>query len=74
LLNQLAANELRALHDYFKSNIEALKQPVGNLDQLAEAVSLHKRLLEDKPKTAARFEPLRLEQVQSRDTGQAGMA
>ena len=59
LLNQLAANELKALHEYFKSNIEALRQPVGNLDQLAEAVSLHKRLLEDKAKTAARFEPLR---------------
>jgi dynein heavy chain len=59
LLNQIADRELRALHDYFRTNLEGLRHPVTNLDQLAEAVNLNRRLLEEKARTAGRFEPLR---------------
>ncbi|WIA33430.1 hypothetical protein OEZ86_006562 [Tetradesmus obliquus] len=59
LLNNLAAAELRSLHEYFKSNLEALSKTSQDLEQLAEAVGLHRRLVEEKGKTAARFDPLR---------------
>ena len=59
LLVSLAAAELRSLHDYFKASKESLALQPSNLDQLAEVVNTHKRLVEEKPKCAARFEPLR---------------
>jgi dynein heavy chain len=42
-----------------RSNLEALSKPCQDLEQLAEADGLHKRLVEEKGKTAARFDPLR---------------
>lgn len=45
--------------DFCRSNLEALSKVPQNLDQLADAVGLHRRLVEEKAKTAARFDPLR---------------
>jgi dynein heavy chain len=45
--------------NYNRSNLEALSKTSQDLEQLAEAVGLHRRLVEEKGKTAARFEPLR---------------
>lgn len=42
-----------------RSNIEALSRPHDNLEQLAEAVQLQKRLADEKPRVMARFDPLR---------------
>eukprot|EP00879_Flechtneria_rotunda_P019356 GHRR01020328.1.p1 GENE.GHRR01020328.1~~GHRR01020328.1.p1 ORF type:complete len:1679 (+),score=578.13 GHRR01020328.1:143-5179(+) len=59
LLNNLAAAELRNLHEYFRNGLEALSKAPQNLEQLAESVGLHRRLVNEKAKTAASFEPLR---------------
>lgn len=59
LLNSLASTELSALHDYFKASKESLSHAPSSLDQLAEIVNLHKRLVEEKSATVARFDPLR---------------
>lgn len=59
LLNQLAAQELSALHDHFQQNAAALAVVPLNMDQLAEVVNLHRRLADEKKKTEMRFEPLR---------------
>lgn len=58
LLNSIALKELQALLDYFQTNTAALRQPPTNLDQLAEAVQLHKKLTQEKASIQARFEPL----------------
>ena len=58
LLNSIALRELRALHEYFESNTAALRRPPSNLDTLAEAVQLHRKLTLDKPAIQARFDPL----------------
>ena len=58
LLNSIALKELQALHDYFQTNMAALRQPPTNLDMLAEAVQLHKKLSHERPAIQARFEPL----------------
>lgn len=42
-----------------RTHLESLGKAPQNLDQLAEAVQLHKRLLDEKAKTMARFDPLR---------------
>jgi hypothetical protein len=42
-----------------RSSLDAISKQPQDLEQLADAVALHKRLLEDKAKTAARFDPLR---------------
>ena len=59
LLIGLAATELRSLHDFFKTSKEQLSIQPSSLDQLADVVNLHKRLVEEKAITMARFEPLR---------------
>ncbi len=59
LLNSMAANELRGMHEHFKSSLEALARPPTNLDQLAESVKLHRKLVEERPKMEGKFEPLR---------------
>ena len=59
LLINLASAELRSLHDYFSSSKEQLSVQPSSLDQLADVVNLHKRLVEEKSNTVARFEPLR---------------
>lgn len=58
LLNSIALKELHALHEYFESNSAALRRPPTNLDTLAEAVQLHRKLTLDKPAIQARFQPL----------------
>ena len=58
LLNSIALRELHALHEYFESNSAALRRPPSNLDTLAEAVQLHRKLTLDKPAIQARFDPL----------------
>ena len=59
LLNRQAGAELRALHDTFKSGLEALAAAPGDLAALAEAVALHTKLADDRARIQARFEPLR---------------
>ncbi|KAG1668463.1 hypothetical protein FOA52_005236 [Chlamydomonas sp. UWO 241] len=59
LLGSLAAAELASLHGYFKANRDALTVVPASLDQLAEVVNLHKRLVDERKATEARFEPLR---------------
>ena len=59
LLNSLAAAELAALQEYFASSVAALQRPPTTLEQLAESVNLLGRLSEERPKTEARFLPLR---------------
>ncbi|KAL0040883.1 hypothetical protein WJX79_008591 [Trebouxia sp. C0005] len=58
LLNAIALRELQALHEYFQSNTAALRRPPIDLDKLAEAVQLHRKLTLDRPSIQARFEPL----------------
>lgn len=58
LLNSIALKELQALHECFENNSAALRRPPTNLDTLAEAVQLHRKLTLDKPAIQARFEPL----------------
>ncbi len=58
LLNSIALKELEALHEYFQSNMAALRRPPTTLDKLAEAVQLHRKLTLDKAAIQARFEPL----------------
>lgn len=58
LLNSIALKELQALHEYFETNSAALRRQPTNLDTLAEAVQLHRKLTLDKPAIQARFEPL----------------
>lgn len=58
LLNTIALKELQALHEYFQSNTAALRRPPTDLDKLAEAVQLHRKLTLDKPSIQARFGPL----------------
>ncbi len=55
----LASTELSALHDYFKASKESLSHAPSSLDQLADVVNLHKRLVEEKAATVSRFDPLR---------------
>ena len=59
LLLSMAAAELRSLHDFFKESREQLAIVPSNLDQLAEVVNLQRRLVDEKRKVEARFEPLR---------------
>eukprot|EP00898_Chlorokybus_atmophyticus_P005400 jgi/Chlat1/5861/Chrsp4S06373 len=58
LLNNLAASELRAIHQYFESNSTALRQPPLNLDMLGESVNLLRRVTDELPATEARFVPV----------------
>ena len=59
LLITLAAAELCSLHEYFKASKEQLSVQPSSLDQLADVVNLHKRLVEEKGRTFSRFDPLR---------------
>ncbi|KAK9823872.1 hypothetical protein WJX72_006072 [[Myrmecia] bisecta] len=59
LLNAIALRELNALHEYFKTNTAALKRVPTDLERLAEAVQLQRRLVAEKPAIEGRFEPLR---------------
>jgi len=59
LLNKQAAAELRALHETFRSGLEALAAAPADLQALAEAVALHQKLVEDRGRLEGRFEPLR---------------
>lgn len=59
LLNSLANSELSSLNEYFRSNREQLSVVPSSLDELAEVVNLHKRLVDERVATEARFEPLR---------------
>ena len=58
LLNNMALQELNNLFHYFASNTAILSEPPANLDQLAENVNLHKRLISEKHDTEARFQPV----------------
>lgn len=58
LLNSIAHRELQSLHDYFRMNGATLKRVPADLDALADAVNLHRRLIGEKPGIEARFEPL----------------
>ena len=58
LLNELARSELQSLHDYFKSNTEALKKPVMSLDMLADSVNLLRRLKDEKAQVYSTFAPI----------------
>lgn len=42
-----------------RSSAAALAAPIDDLDALAAMVTLHERLLKERPKMQARFEPLR---------------
>ena len=46
LLNSLAHQELRKIHDIFISNTELLNREVRDLDQLAESVTLLRKMVE----------------------------
>jgi hypothetical protein len=59
LLNQLALHEARAIHEYMHSTSGSLARVPTTLEQLADAVNLHKRAVEDKKKFESRFDPLR---------------
>jgi hypothetical protein len=59
LLNTLGLAEVRAIHEYLSSNTAALARQPTNLNQLAESVNLHRKLLDEKKKFAARFDPVR---------------
>jgi hypothetical protein len=59
LLNSMARRELEALHSYFSTHKAALRQTPQTLEELAEAVKLQDRLVAERDRTLARFEPLR---------------
>jgi len=59
LLNSLAATELNAIHEHFTSSAQQLAAHPTTMDQLANLVNLHARLLDERKKMEARFEPLR---------------
>lgn len=59
LLNQLAAAELAALHDYCEGNAGALQRHASSVEQLAESVTLLGRLREERTAMEGRFGPLR---------------
>ena len=58
LLNSLAHQELRKIHDIFISNTELLNREVRDLDQLAESVTLLQKMVEGRGSIEASFEPL----------------
>ena len=59
LLNTTALTELNDLYHYFDSNSAILSEPPKNLEQLADNVNLHKRLIAEKDDTEARFQPMK---------------
>jgi len=58
LLHTNAISELKDLHNIFSLNTAKLKKPPTNLEMLAEAISLVKRLQDDCGDIEKRFEPL----------------
>ncbi len=47
------------LYLFSRSSLEALSKQPQSLEQLADALTLHKRLTEGKARMAVRFDPLR---------------
>ena len=58
LLNNMALEELKSVHDYFKQNTEALKKPVLSLDMLADSVNLQRKLMNEKSEIHESFAPI----------------
>lgn len=59
LLHRLALTELQNIHQYFKKHTQALTEKPQNLEDLSNAVNLHRQLREEERETEARFDPLR---------------
>ena len=59
LLNDQARTRLFSLCEYFETGAEALRSPPAALEQLADKVALHGRLLAEREETHASFVPLR---------------
>ena len=73
LLHELASAELVDLYAHFAASTAALRATPRSLDELAQVVTLQKKLDAERPTLAARFEPLNnmfatLEKVQCRIT------
>ena len=51
-------NELKKIHEIFRSNTDLLNREVRDLDQLAESVTLLSKMVEGKGAIEACFEPL----------------
>ena len=58
LLHELASAELADLYAHFAASTAALRATPRSLDELAQVVTLQKKLDAERPTLAARFEPL----------------